>query len=114
MIVGRILSKGVSQKKDSLETICAKEVLREIRDDAAKIRKDEWLRENIDSEIDFAREQRKLWQSNLDEAIAQDDKNRIFKIKRDLEYNANRITNLLMKKKELLMTPPKKFMNDGR
>ena len=94
------------------------DALREIRDDFAKHRKDEWLRKNIDSEINFAREQRKLWQANLEEATAKNDKDKIFKITRDLEYNANRIASLLKKKYELLMTPPKKVIgddgNDGR
>ena len=60
-----------------------------------KRRHDEWLRENIASELEFLYGQRNLWTASLEELkkkpMTPDNQAMIMKIERDLGFNAERL-----------------------
>ena len=85
--------------------------MRDAQKRLAEYRKEEWLRKNIDVEINYARTQRRMWLENLELAKAKNDQTSIFKIKRDLEFNAKKIIELMKKKFEFLTTPQDKLIN---
>ena len=89
------------------------EASRETNKSIAEYRKEVWLRENIDSEIDFARKQRKMWQEKLEKAEAAGDVAVVLKTKRDLEHNEKRLTDLIAKKKEFVVRPLPTLVNAG-
>lgn len=58
-----------------------------MNEELAKDRSEQWLRENIVSELAFVKNQRKLWLAQLEEAKKNGDVEMIARKERDLKFN---------------------------
>lgn len=65
-----------------------------MNEELAKDRSEQWLRENIVSELAFVKNQRKLWLAQLEEAKKNGDVEMIARKERDLKFNEKNLVRL--------------------